>query len=80
MRTRHISAIALPKTDSPDHINYVVSRIQRLCPPAKQGGEGAIRIIGMIESARGMVRVEDIARAGKGHLDALLVSWQVRPG
>lgn len=31
-----------------------------------------MRIIGMIESAQAMVRIHEIAAAGKGHLDALL--------
>ena len=74
LRTRHIAAIALPKTNSPDHVDYVVSRIQRLCDPDKQRGERAIRIIAMIESARALIRIKEIAQAGKGHLDALLVS------
>ncbi|ORY21373.1 Pyruvate/Phosphoenolpyruvate kinase-like domain-containing protein [Naematelia encephala] len=73
LRTRHIQAIALPKTTDPEHIEWVVSRIQRLCPKDKQtGGSNAIRIIAMIENAIGMIRIEQIAQSGQGHLDALL--------
>jgi citrate lyase beta subunit len=75
LRTRHIEAIALPKTNSPEHIEWLVSTIDRLCPTAKRrGGSSPMRIIGMIESAEGMVRIGEIAASGKGHLDALLVS------
>lgn len=67
----------LPKTNEPDHIDWVVSRIRALAPPEKQrGGASPIRIIGMIESAIAMVRIEEIAQAGRGHLDSLLVSCE----
>jgi len=73
LRTRHVEAIALPKTTTPDHIEWLVSRIEHLCPrEKKKGAEGAIRIIAMIENARGMVDIERIARAGEGYLDGLL--------
>jgi citrate lyase subunit beta-like protein len=73
LRARHVQAIALPKTNDPEHIEWVVSRIKALCPPDKQAGkENAVRIIGMIESAEAMVRINEIAAAGRGHLDALL--------
>lgn len=73
LRARHVQAIALPKTNEPDHVEWVVSRIKALCPDDKQAGrENAIRIIGMIESAEAMVRIADIAASGRGHLDALL--------
>ncbi|RSH78814.1 uncharacterized protein EHS24_001729 [Apiotrichum porosum] len=73
LRTRNIEAVALPKTNDPDQIEWVVSRIDALCPPEKRrGGANPLRIIGMIESAEAMVKIERIAAAGKGHLDALL--------
>ena len=75
LRTRNVQALALPKTTHPDHLAWLISRIEKLCPRSKQkGGEEAIRIIGMIENARGMVGIEEIAQSGEGHLDALLVS------
>ncbi|ODO08670.1 citrate lyase subunit beta-like protein [Cryptococcus wingfieldii CBS 7118] len=73
LRTRHVEAIALPKTDCPDHIEYVISRINALSAPHKRSGQpGAIKIIAMIENARAMMAIESIAQSGKGHLDALL--------
>ncbi|GFZ46480.1 hypothetical protein JCM24511_04727 [Saitozyma sp. JCM 24511] len=73
LRTRHVEAIALPKTNSPDHVEWVVSMIERLSPREKRrGGKSPIRIIGMIESAEAMVRIEEIAGSGRGCLDALL--------
>ncbi|KAL1406134.1 hypothetical protein Q8F55_007817 [Vanrija albida] len=73
LRTRNVDAIMLPKTNEPDHIDWVVSRIRALAPPDKQrGGARPLRIIGMIESAVAMVRIEEIAQAGRGHLDSLL--------
>lgn len=75
LRTRNIEAIALPKANDPDHIEWVVSRIDALCPPEKRrGGANPIRIIGMIETAEAMMKIKEIAASGKGHLDALLVS------
>jgi citrate lyase subunit beta-like protein len=74
LRTRHVEAIALPKTNSPDHVEWVVSMIERLSPREKwRGGKSPIRIIGMIESAEAMVRIKEIAASGEGYLDALLV-------
>lgn len=74
LRTRHVEAIALPKTNSPDHVEWVVSMIERLSPREKRrGGKSPIRIIGMIESAEAMVRIKEIAGSGRGYLDALLV-------
>ena len=70
LRTRHLEAIALPKTISADHVEWLVSRIQRLSARDKTR---PIRIIAMIENARGMVEIESIARSGKGYLDGLLV-------
>ncbi|WVQ70458.1 uncharacterized protein L199_008685 [Kwoniella botswanensis] len=71
--TKHLQAIALPKTNSPDHISYLISRINQLAPPQKRtGGDQPIKIIAMIESARAMIDIERIAGSGKGHLDALL--------
>ncbi|OXC70511.1 hypothetical protein AYX13_00986 [Cryptococcus neoformans] len=73
LRARHIQAIALPKTNSPEHIKYVISRINALAPLHKRSGQPeAIKIIAMIESAEAMVAIEAIAASGKGHLDALL--------
>lgn len=73
LRTRHVQAIALPKTNSPEHIEYVISRINALAPMHKQSGQPeAIKIIAMIENAQAMVAIEAIAASGKGHLDALL--------
>ncbi|KAI9638637.1 Pyruvate/Phosphoenolpyruvate kinase-like domain-containing protein [Dioszegia hungarica] len=73
LRTRHVEAIALPKTNHPDHLAWLVSRIKQLCPPEKQAnGSNPLRIIGMIESAEAMVGIREIARAGEGHLNALL--------
>lgn len=74
LRTRNIQAIALPKTTTPDHIEWLVSRIERLSPPHKlRGKEESIKIIAMIENAKGMINIEQIARAGEGYLDGLLV-------
>ncbi|WWC61474.1 uncharacterized protein I303_104058 [Kwoniella dejecticola CBS 10117] len=71
--TRHLETIALPKTQSAEHISYLVSKINELAPPEKRSGSSRpIKIIAMIESARAMVEIENIARSGKGHLDALL--------
>ncbi|OCF44752.1 citrate lyase subunit beta-like protein [Kwoniella heveanensis CBS 569] len=71
--TKYLSAIALPKTNSPEHIAYLISRINALAPPHKRSnGSEPIKIIAMIESARAMVEIEGIAASGKGHLDALL--------
>jgi citrate lyase subunit beta-like protein len=73
LRTRHISAIALPKTNEPDHIAWLVSRIEAICPPEKHArGASPLRIIGMIESAEAMMRIHDIAASGAGYLDGLL--------
>ncbi|ADV22144.1 citrate lyase subunit beta-like protein [Cryptococcus gattii E566] len=73
LRTRHVQAIALPKTNSPEHIEYVISRINALAPPHKRSGQPeAIKIIAMIENAQAMVAIEAIAASGNGHLDALL--------
>ncbi|WWD15632.1 hypothetical protein CI109_100054 [Kwoniella shandongensis] len=73
LRTRHLEAIALPKTTSAEHITYLISRINKLAPYHKRSGqEGAIKIIAMIENARAMVGIESIAASGQGHLDALL--------
>lgn len=75
LRTRNVEAIALPKTNDPDHIDWLVSQIDRLCPAEKRrGGAKSIRIIAMIESAEAMVKIERIAQSGKGHLDGLLVN------
>lgn len=75
LRTRHVGALALPKTTAPAHLEWVKGEINRLADARKRsGGEEPIRIVGMVENARGMVGVEGIAQAGKGHLDALLVS------
>jgi citrate lyase beta subunit len=74
LRTRNIQAIALPKTTSADHINWLVSRIEHLSPSHKlKGKEDGIKIIAMIENARGMINIEEIARAGEGYLSGLLV-------
>lgn len=76
LRTRHIQAIALPKTSSPEHIKYVISRINALATLHKRSGKPeAIKIIAMIENAEAMVAIEAIAASGKGHLDALLVGF-----
>ncbi|WRT66818.1 uncharacterized protein IL334_003781 [Kwoniella shivajii] len=73
LSTKHLSAIALPKTNSAEHISYLISKINALAPSHKRtGGEKPLKIIAMIESARAMVAIESIAASGKGHLDALL--------
>nr|ODN93694.1 citrate lyase subunit beta-like protein [Cryptococcus depauperatus CBS 7855] len=75
LRTRHLQTIALPKTNSADHIEYIISRINKLAPEFKRSGKpGAIRIIGMIETAKAMVDIKTIAASGRGHLDALLAN------
>jgi citrate lyase beta subunit len=38
-----------------------------------RGKEEGIKIIAMIENAKGMINIERIARAGEGYLDGLLV-------
>lgn len=74
LRTRNIQAIALPKTTSADHIDWLVSRIKHLSPSHRQrGGAEGIKIIAMIENARGMINIEEIAKSGEGYLDGLLV-------
>ncbi|WVW83514.1 hypothetical protein I302_105535 [Kwoniella bestiolae CBS 10118] len=71
--TKHLQTIALPKTNSPDHITYLISRINQLAPTHKRtGGSSPIKIIAMIESARALVDIERIASSGEGHLDAFL--------
>jgi citrate lyase beta subunit len=40
-----------------------------------RGKEEGIKIIAMIENAKGMTNIERIARAGGGYLDGLLVCW-----
>ncbi|WWC69775.1 uncharacterized protein I206_103718 [Kwoniella pini CBS 10737] len=73
LSTRHLETIALPKTQSADHISYLISKINLLAPPEKRtGGSRPIKIIAMIESARAMIEIENIARSGNGHLNALL--------
>ena len=80
LRTRNIQAIALPKTTSADHINWLVSRIEHLSPKHKRkGGEEGIKIIAMIENARGIINIEEIAKAGEGYLDGLLVRPLIVP-
>jgi citrate lyase subunit beta-like protein len=66
LSTKNIQAIALPKTESVDHILWVIDMIK------KYGKEG-VKVIGMIESARGMMRIREIAECGKGYLDGLVV-------
>jgi citrate lyase beta subunit len=39
-----------------------------------KGGSEVIKIIAMIENARGMINIERIAAAGEGYLDGLLVN------
>ena len=74
LRTRNIQAIALPKTTTPDHVEWLVSRIERHSPPHKLRGKAeGIKIIAMIENAKGMINIERIAKAGEGYLDGLLV-------
>jgi 2-keto-3-deoxy-L-rhamnonate aldolase RhmA len=38
-----------------------------------KGQKEGIKIIAMIENAKGMINIESIARAGEGYLDGLLV-------
>lgn len=76
LRTRNVQAIALPKTTTSEHVEWLLSRIERLSPSHKlKGGESPMRIIAMIENARGMVEIESIARSGQGYLDGLLVRF-----
>jgi citrate lyase beta subunit len=80
LRTRNIQAIALPKTTSADHINWLVSRIEHLSPSHKlKSKEEGIKIIAMIENARGMINIEEMAKAGEGYLDGLLVRYVISP-
>ncbi|GFZ44367.1 hypothetical protein JCM24511_02089 [Saitozyma sp. JCM 24511] len=78
LRTKMVSALALPKTTTPDHLSFVVDRINKLAPDKGTGKDKAIRVIAMIENARGMEMIGEIARAAEGHLDALLVCTDFR--
>ncbi|WWC85161.1 uncharacterized protein L201_000018 [Kwoniella dendrophila CBS 6074] len=71
--TKNVQAIALPKTNSAEHIEYLISKINQLAIPSKRSnGENPIKIIAMIENAKAMIEIENIAKSGKRHLDALL--------
>jgi len=75
LSTKNIQAIALPKTESRDHVLWVKSMIERYAEVDKRpGGKRGIKLIGMIENARGMMRIREIAESGKGCLDGLVVS------
>ncbi|KAM0745971.1 beta subunit of citrate lyase [Meredithblackwellia eburnea MCA 4105] len=67
----HITAIMLPKTESADHVNWVVSMIHKHA--RQRPREDPIRIVSLIESSNAMMNLKEIAASGQGHLDALVV-------
>ncbi|KAK4701765.1 citrate lyase subunit beta-like protein, partial [Phenoliferia sp. Uapishka_3] len=69
---RHISAIMLPKTESADHVDWVVSMIKKHAEPHRQKGADPMRIVALIENSTAMMNLKEIAQSGKGHLDALV--------
>ena len=72
--TRHIQALALPKTSSPEHLEYLIAQIEKHASRDKHaGGENALRVIAMIENAKGTMNLKEIIEAGKGYIDGLLV-------
>lgn len=73
--TKHIQALALPKTTIADHMRHLVDQIEKLAPESKRRGrKEALRVIAMIENARGMMNLREIIEAGQGYIDGLLVS------
>ncbi|KAL8278379.1 hypothetical protein RQP46_009271 [Phenoliferia psychrophenolica] len=69
---RHISAIMLPKTESADHVDWVVSMIQKHAEPRRRSGVDPMRIVALIENSTAMMNLKEIAQSGNGHLDALV--------
>lgn len=64
----------LPKTESADHVDWVVSMIQKHADPRRRNGADPLRIVALIENSTAMMNLKEIAQSGKGHLDALVVS------
>lgn len=57
-------------------MQYLIAQIEKFAPKSKHAGnDGALKVIAMIENARGMVELKEIIRAGKGYIDGLLVSF-----
>lgn len=78
--TKHLQALALPKTTSSEHMRYLVAQIEKYAPKHKyQGQEQGLRVIAMIENARGMMNLKEIIEAGQGYIDGLLVSLYLSP-
>lgn len=72
--SRHIEALALPKTTTPEHMRYLIAQIEKFAPREKHaGGQRALKVIAMIENARGMMGLKEIIEAGRGYIDGLLV-------
>ena len=64
----------MPKTSSAEHLAYLIAQIEKHASKDKHaGGEHALRVIAMIENARGMMNLKEIVEAGKGYIDGLLV-------
>ena len=73
--TRHIQSLALPKTTTREHMEYLIDQIEKHVPEEKKKGrEGSLKVIAMIENARGMMNLKEIIEGGKGYIDGLLVS------
>ncbi|KAK1924602.1 Pyruvate/Phosphoenolpyruvate kinase-like domain-containing protein [Papiliotrema laurentii] len=71
--SRHIEALALPKTTTPEHMRYLIAQIEKFAPREKHaGGQRALKVIAMIENARGMMGLKEIIEAGRGYIDGLL--------
>lgn len=56
-------------------MSYLIAQIERFAPKYKHaGGQSPLKVIAMIENARGMMELKEIIQAGKGYIDGLLVS------
>jgi 2-keto-3-deoxy-L-rhamnonate aldolase RhmA len=56
-------------------MSYLIAQVERYAPKHKHaGGENTLKVIAMIENARGMMDLKEIIQAGKGYIDGLLVS------
>jgi len=56
-------------------MQYLIAQIERFAPASKHAsGSQPLKVIAMIENARGMMELKEIVREGKGYIDGLLVS------
>jgi len=66
-----LRAVLVPKVEAPDDLREVDSRLATL--EARVGiPPGTIRLLPLVETARGIARVEDIARAAPSRVHALI--------